>query len=350
MIRRLLAIALPLTAVLGCASVPEPDWLQALRAREAEPMPSQKIQSSDRFFGARVPAKLAVPIQLEDEAYRVSLDVGSEAPVDCWVYRDGIDFAGSLAGLSESTFSAISERFGEVDLRKVDRVDAGVIAGSPFVAIDWMYRVKTDAGPQIGQVKHLVTSKGGRGLYCQHNELGYAKTFLRVVGSILESLEYRNPNGPEPYFSEISTMSVRGLRVGVEYTTLVRDEDRDTRIDTRMALLLPVTAEELQVSDTFGVEFARADGTLINQVHVESANGEVVSHLKLNPAPGGGWTVEGTYQGKALSAKIEPGDPPSSWLGEAYTLRRSLAEGGAPGSQITLARRVPEAGPTRLGE
>ena len=62
------------------------------------------------------------------------------------------------------------------------------------------------------------------------------------------------------------------------------------------------------------------------------------------------WTVEGTYQGKTLSAKIEPGDPPSSWLGEAYTLRRSLAAGAAPGSQITLARWVPEADPTRLVE
>jgi hypothetical protein len=346
-VKRLLPIVLVVTTAIGCATVPEPDWLQALRAREAEPLPQQGIQSPDRFFRARIPAKLAGSIQREEDFYRFSLDVGAASPVDCWVYRDGIDFAASISALSEETFAAISGNFGEVELRKVDRVDAGVIAGNPFVAIDWMYRVQTDGGPQVGQVKHLVASRGGRGLYCQHNEVGYAKTFLRIVGAILESREYQEPNGPEPYFSEVSTMSVRGMRVGVQYTTLIRDADRDTRIDTRTALLLPVTADTLQVSDTFGVEFARPDGTLINQVHVESTNGEVVSHLKLDPAPGGSWTVEGTFQGKPLSAKIESASPPSSWLGDAFALRETLAERGA-GAEITIARWVPEADPTRL--
>ncbi len=344
---RSLALALVLTHAIGCASVPEPDWIQALRAREAEPLPPQAIQSSDRFFHARVTAKLVGKIQREEQAYRVSLDVGGAAPVDCWVYREGIDFAASISALSENTFTAISGQFGEVELRRVDRVDAGEIAGNPFVALDWMYRVQADGGPQVGQIKHLVASKSGRGLYCQHNEVGYARTFLRIVTAMLESLEYGKPNGPKPYFSEVSTMSVRGMRVGVEYTTLVRDADRDTRIDTRTSLLLPVTADTLQASDTFGVEFARPDGTLINQVHVESANGEVVSHLKLDPAAGGRWTVEGTFQGKPLSAKIESASPPSSWLGDAFALRETLAEGGV-GAEIKIARWVPEADPTRL--
>src|SRR5262245_14200432 len=209
-----------------------------------------------------------------------------------------------------------------------------------------MYRVNTDAGPQIGLIKHLVASKGGRGLYCQHNEVGYAKTFRRIVGGILETLEYKKPNGPTPYFSEVSTMSVRGMRVGVEDTTLVRDEDKDTRIDTRTSMLIPVTDDSLQVSDTFGVEFARPDGTLINQVHVETENGEIVSHLKLDPTPGG-WSVEGTFQGKPLTAKIDAGSRPSSWLGDAFALREALAERGA-GSELTIARWVPEADPTRL--
>jgi hypothetical protein len=225
-------------------------------------------------------------------------------------------------------------------------VDAGVIAGNPFVAVDWMYRVRTEQGLRAGQVKHLVASKEGRGLYCHHNEVGYTQTFRRIVGSLLESLEYRGPKRPEPYFSEVSTMSVRGRRVGVEYTTLVRDADRDVRIDTRTALLLPVTSDTLQVSDTIGIEFSRPDGTLINQVHVESANGELVSHLKLDPVPGG-WSVEGTFQGKPLSTRIEAEDAPSSWLGDAFALRETLAEKGS-GAEITRARWVPEADPTRL--
>jgi len=344
MTRVLFAVALATTA-LGCASVPEPDWVQALRAREAEPIAPQRLQSPDKYFRAQVPARLAVPVERDEEAYKVSLDVGAQAPVDCWVYRDDVDLAAAISALSEATFAAISEQLGKVDLREVDRVDAGVIAEGPFVALDWMYRAQTPDGPRIGQVKHLVASKDGRGLYCHHNEVGYTQTFRRVVGAMLESLEYQE-KGPKPYFTEVSTMSVRGMRVGVEYTTLVRDADRDVRIDTRTALLLPVTSDTLQVSDTVGVEFARPDGTLINQVHVESANGELVSNLKLDPVPGG-WAVEGTFQGKPLSTRIEATSPASSWLGDAFALRETLAEKGA-GAELTLARWVPEADPTRL--
>jgi hypothetical protein len=345
-VARAFPAVLAVACAIGCASIPEPDWLQALRAREAEPLAQQPIQSSDRFFRARIPAKLVGSIERDGEAYKVSLDVGSEAPVDCWVYRDDVDLAAAISALSEATFAAISDQLGRVDLREVDRVDAGVIAESPFVAVDWMYRVQADGGPRIGLVKHLVASKGGRALYCHQNELGYAKTFRRIVDSLLESLEYAGPKRPKPYFSEASTMSVRGMRVGVEYTTLVRDADRDVRIDTRTALLLPVTSDTLQVSDTVGVEFARPDGTLINQVHVESTNGELVSRLALDPVPGG-WSVEGTFQGKPLSTRIEAATPASSWLGDAFALRETLAERGV-GAEITLARWVPEADPTRL--
>jgi hypothetical protein len=314
---RSLPAVLAVSVLLGCASTPEPDWLQALRDREAEPLPQLKVQSADRFLRAKVPAKRAGKIQQTEEGYGVSLDVGATAPVDCWVYRDGVDLAASISMLSQETFAAISLQLGEVEQRGVDRVDAGVIAGSPYVAIDWMYRLRAEGGPQVGQVKHLVAHKGGRAVYCQHNEVGYAKTFLRIVGSLLSSLEYREPNGPAPYFSEVSTMSIRGMNVGIEYTTLTRDGEGDTRVDTRTALLLPVTNDTLRASDTFGVEFARPDGTLIN------------------------------FQGKSLSTRIESAQAPSSWLGDAFAPRDTLAARGA-GAEITLARWVPEADPTRL--
>jgi hypothetical protein len=345
--RRLLPIVLLLAGLPGCASVGEPAWLRELRAREAEALPAQKIESSDRFFRARVPAKLAAAVAQDGEAYHVSLDAGATAPVDCWVYRDGIDLAGSLSGLSQETFTGISKQLGEIEARQVDRVDAGAIGENPFLAIDWMYRVRTDAGPQMGQVKHLVASKGGRGLYCQHNEVGYARTFRRVAGALLESLEYRKPNGAAPYFAEISTMSLRGMRVGLQHTTLTRDRDGDTRVDTRTSMLLPVTADTLQASDTFAVEFARPDGSLINQVHVETANGELVSNLHLDPQPGGAWSVEGTFQGKPLSTRIESASQPSSWLGDAIALRETLASGGS-GARIATTRWIPDADPTRL--
>lgn len=352
-LRLLLVIAITL-GLGGCASSPEapsgePDWLQTLRAREGDPIAPRPLQSPDGFFRARVPAQPAGRVEAGEGLYAVSLDIGTTAPVDCWLYQDGIDFASSLSRLSADTFDAIGRRLGEVEARQIDRVDAGAMGESPFLALDWVYRIRAEDGPQVGQVKHLVTSKEGRGLYCQHNEIGYGETFRGIVAALLDSLEYRDPGGRAPYFSTVSTMSIREMHVGVEHTFLTDDGEGATRIDRRTSMLLPVTADTLQVSDTFDVEFARGDGSLINQVHIETVNGELLTDLRLDPQRDGSWSVEGTFQGKPLSAHIRPEEQPSSWLGEAMALRRTLA-GKPSGAAITSTRWVPEADPTRLLE
>jgi hypothetical protein len=340
-------LGLLLTLAAGCASVPEPDWLSALRAREAEPLPSREIASQDRFFHARVPARTQGEITPIDDAYALRLDIGSETPMDCWIYREGLDFATSLAALSDSTFEAIGESFGEVEKRQIEQVDAGVLAGHPYLGIDWLYRIATRDGPQLGQVKHAIASKQGRGIYCQHNELGYSQSFRRVLGDLLAGLEFTAPSDAAPYFTQVSTLAIKGMRIGLERTTLVRDDAGDTRVDTKTSLLIPVTSDTLQVSDTFGVEFARSDGSLINQVHVEASNGELVSQLELNPIGEDGWQVEGTFQTKPVSVRLRPASPPTSWLGEALALRHAIAHAGV-GGEVRLSRWVPQADPTRL--
>jgi hypothetical protein len=164
---------------------------------------------------------------------------------------------------------------------------------------------------------------------------------------MLASLEFRLGSAAPPRFSEVSTMSIRGMQIGVVYTTLRVDANGDARVDSLTSVLLPVTAEALQASDTYEVEFARADGRLINHVHVETQNGELTTHLKLNPDADGVWSVEGTFQGKPLSTRIESARDLSSWLGDALALRRTLAAGGS-GAEVTLTRWIPEADPTRL--
>ena len=343
--------ALPLAMTLACASMPvsEPAWFTELRAREVGSQAKQRIQSKDRFFRASAPAKSVAPVAQVDDAYHVSLDIGTEAPIDCFVYSDGIDFASSVAQVSERAFESIGQSLGPVQRRAVDRVDAGVLAERPYLAADWMYQVQTAEGPKLGLVKHLVTSKEGRGLYCLHNEVGYHETFRSAVVSLLETLEYASPPVRKPYFSEITIMQLRGKKIGGTYTALSRDGE-DTRVDTHTFMLVPVSHDTLRASDSFDVEFARPDGSLINQIHVESEQGRVVSHLELNPAASEGWTVEGTFQEKQLSTRIGGEKAPGSWLSEAYAVRKALEAEFGPESRVELesTRWVPDADPTRL--
>jgi hypothetical protein len=261
-------------AATGCASVPEADWLTTLRAREADPIALESLESDDGFFRAEIPARRVGEITNEGDAYGLRIDAGSETPIDCWVYRGGVDFASSLGALSESSFDAISEGLGPIEQRQIEGVDAGVLGESPFLSVSWLYRVSAEEGPQVG-------------------------------------------------------------------------DDGDTRVDTATSYVVPGAADTLQVTDTFGVEFARVDGALINQLHVETSNGELVSQLELNPSPDGAWLVDGTFQSRPLSTQFHSTDHPSSWLGEALALRDTIAESGV-GGKITVARWIPQADPTRL--
>lgn len=347
--RRELTVVLLCVVFTACASpMLMPQWLLDARGREAEPLQIASLHTSDGFFRTRVPAKLSSPIEAVENAYVVQLDMGATSPVECFVYTKGLDPAASLASLADATFEALESQLGDVDFKQVDEVDAGAIGGSPFLYASWLYRVNSGGELRIGEVKHMTVQKGGRTLHCLHNELGYTQSFRRVVGELVRSAKYKTPLRSRPHFTQISTLTIDGQRMGYEQTLLTRDAEGDTRIDVRSSLAIPASRGALRTSDSFGVEFADSEGRLINQVHVENENGELVTNLALDPGPDGGWVVSGTYQTKEIRAELAPGDP-ASWLGEAFALRRTLARQGV-GSEIALVRWMPSADPVQLIE
>lgn len=346
--RRFIVWAFLCAGALGCAATPEePPWLAEARAREAAPQKERAIAAKGAFRSKVAAEVLAAP-RRDGNTHFFALGIGSDAPIECWAHDEDLDLASSLVAFSESTFGAISEQFGKVELRRIEGVDAGALAGGAFLSVDWLYRIGDGAEARIGQVKHLAVSKNGHTLYCQHNELGYEQTFRRVVEGLVRELVYTKGVPRKPYYEEISVFAVHDMRVGVQHVTLVRDEEGDTRIDLRSFTLFPVDAETFQSSDTYGVEFVRRDGTLINQAHVESVNGELATQLKLDPEEGG-WKVHGTFQNKPIESRIDTAQPPGSWLGEVLAVRREIAKKGV-GGEIVMARWMPDADPTRFLE
>ena len=159
--KQLCSILVLCIGLAGCASTAfEPQWLSEARGRELELLPQQQIRSQDRFFRAMVPANLTAPIDRQEDAYHVRLDIGSEAAIDCWVYREGLDTASALAAFSDTTFEAISQTLGEVDYKRIQGVDAGAIGGSPFLSVDWLYRIGDGDSVQVGAVTHIAAQKG----------------------------------------------------------------------------------------------------------------------------------------------------------------------------------------------
>lgn len=349
--RRFVPCALLLASALGCASGPQgqgPAWLMEAREREAAPLPARDIEA-EGVFHARAPAELLEAPRSEGPTHFFSLGIGSTAPLECWLHDSELDLANSLSAFSTATFDAISQQFGQVEQREVAGVDAGSLAGGAFLSVDWLYRIGEGDQARIGQIKHLAVSKDDHTLYCHHNELGYEQTFRRVIEELVRELEFEQAPRRRPYYEEISVFTVHDMRVGMEHVTLARDAEGDTRIDLRASMLVPVDASTLQTSDSYGVEFVRRDGSLINQAHAEVVNGELVTRLELDPELDGSWRAHGTFQTKPIDAHIDTPDPLGSWLGEVLSVRREIEQNGV-GGEVVLVRWLPEADPTRFLE
>ena len=347
--RALPALALALAACAAPATPQEPPlpgWFEAARAREAEPPTSQALASEDGAFRAVVPARLAAPIAADEQGFRFALDAGAGSPIECLVTRaDELDPAGSLVSFSRESFEALAAQAGKISIHRIDAVDAGAFGASPYLGVTWLYRAKSEDGARVGEVKHLIATRSGRSVYCRHHELGYEATFRRVVAALVESLEPRD-RPAAPSFSQISTRQVRGMRVGFEHTALVREPGGELRVETHASTLLPV-GRTLEANDSLGIERARPDGSLIQQLYVESNDGALVTNLKLDPAGGGAWRVSGTFQGRPLEQGIARAHP-TSFVGE--TLAARMVASSPVGAAVKLQRWVPAADPTQILE
>ena len=308
---------LGVAATVSASAADEPAWLTEARAREAKPVAIQSIASQDGAFSVKVPAKLKEPIDPSEGTYAMALDFGAGVEANCEVVPDGLDLAAVLRNAATLTFERLEPVQGKIEARAIEHTDAGAIGGSPYLAIEWVYRVATDKGPMLGTVKQVAATKYGHGVYCSHVEMGYRKSFRAMVDALVGSLETKET--PEtPYLTDITALSLATSAVGISYSTLTRDKDGDIRAYTSTALMIPNGPGTLMTQDSTHLHWTRPDGSLINAVHAQSTNGDLDVDLTLARNEQNRWAVEGTFKGKALNAVIagdrDPGTPVSQLM------------------------------------
>jgi hypothetical protein len=346
--RQRIALALLGLCFLSAASAGEPDWLVAARAREGQLRPSKKVKSTDGFFHAQVPAKVVGKIVPDDETYLLRLDVQAGTPVECVVLRHAQDLASFLVGTSNSAYEMIEPPRGKVAAKAVERVDAGAIGASPFLAVDWTHRIEAEGQePAVGALKQIAASKDGHTVYCVHNEVGYSQTFRKLAEALVSSITFDDTPKTRPYRSEVSTLTLQGMRVAVDEVTYTKDKDGDTQIQHTSAMLLPVGGETLSASDELMIQWVRPDGSLINALQIESDNGQIATQLKLDPRDDGSWSVSGTFKSKPLTVEVPPGAP-STMLSDVIQLRSKMTQQNPVGSVMKVETWLPGVDPSKL--
>ncbi|MDY0068215.1 MAG: hypothetical protein RBS02_17770 [Steroidobacteraceae bacterium] len=333
-----LVLALPLICLSGVVqSAEEPQWLKDARAREGKLRRAITVKDSEGFFSTKLPVKLVGKVEQQEGGYMLTLDIGSEAPMTCEVLHEEFDLAGTLGSVAQSTFAEIEPIQGKIDVKAVEQQDAGVMGRSPFMAVDWLYRVNGGEGPKLGALKQIAAIKDGRGLYCSHIDIGYTKSFRSVATAFIESIEFANPE-PQPLYFEISTASLGDRRIGVAIASMQQDEDGDNRLVNMSSLLVPVTPDTLTAQDAYHIQWARPDATMINATHVVSSDGEIETNLSLRRAEDGGWMFEGIFNQKEIAGTIGSEADPATWLAQARARRALFDREDVVGA--TLSERV----------
>jgi hypothetical protein len=312
------------------ATAAEPQWLTDARAREGKLAHERKLESPDGLLRARVPAKPGAAITFEDGDYRVNLEIGASGPIECLVTDDS-DLAALLREAAGPTFELIASVQGKIEARGVERVDAGAIGASPYIAVDWIYRANAGETPGASGFKQ------------------FAATFRNAVHALVESLAYANAPD-QPFFTEVAVVSMNGMRIGVSTNILLRDAEGNTQSEQRTSMLVPVGPETLQSSDVMHVHSMRPDATLIRSLYVESSNRSIESQLELQLGDDGAWHVEGKFKGKPLSAAWPGEEAPTTWLEEALTLRKRLTEENAEGASFSVMQWLASADPSTRTE
>lgn len=310
----------------------DPNWFDKLLAREAEPLPERPVATEDGVLETRVAAEIMSAPQIMEGDYFLQLDLGGDAPMECWLYPEGHDMAASQRAFSEALFEHIGETQGELQMKAIQRIDAGVFGAHPYLALDWLYRVQSSQGPLAGQLKLLTAHNRGASAHCFHNEAGYAKTFERIFRGLVDNLEVANAS-PEPYFELVQSISMNDLKLGVARIAFVPTESGNTRITEVSTAVLPISTEAVAARDTYNVQISSPRGRLLKEVDIASQDGELTTQLTLDATEDGGWTVSGTYDSKDFSATPEPKGLLSG-LGQRWMFREFLAS-ASPGDETT---------------
>lgn len=341
------AFAFSLLLFTPAFAAEEPQWLTDARAREIGSMEATQVDSKDGWFSLRTPGKLVNTVEKVEGSYTVALDVGGDANVYCEVLPDGIDLAGALQETLQRAIAEIEANQGKIEARALESTNAGAYGAVPYIELAWLYRVASPDGPLLGSLKQFVMEKGKLGVFCVHNDIGFTRTFAAVTRAFADSLETAEP-ASTPYYAEISTASMSGVKIGVAVSTLERDAEGDTRARQMTAMLIATGDGAVRSQDSTHINWLRPDGSLINAAHIQVSNGEISHDLALQDVDGI-WTVEGEVQGKEVKATLPQDAQPGNWVTQARQLRALLAQPDATGHEHAMGFWVAE-NPGKLTE
>ncbi|MFZ9052410.1 MAG: hypothetical protein ACO22K_05305 [Woeseiaceae bacterium] len=323
-----------------------PDWLIKAMAREANNLEPTAVSAANGRYRFQLAGKATAAVAVNN-GWSFESDIGAEMPLECHIVTGETDLAELVANLAEAGIAARAEAIGgPVDNRSIHSVDAGAIAGAPFLALEWIYTIGKAPNALLGFTKVRAATNGGIVQACSHNLVGYRETFSNAFAEFVRTAQLPKDRTP-PYYEEIAVHSLGDQRVGVTLARFSLDEIGNSRINTTLSSLVPVAADKISYEDSSTISSSTPEGLLIDARTSNSQSGELLTDLQLSRKDNNDWVVRGTYRGTIIDTVINGSARPLSEVGQILTTRE-LFSGDA--AEVSFPVWLADADPTRVAE
>ncbi len=292
--------------------------VEALLSREVQGLTPRRFDQG----GVHVEVLSSAAPTLGDEGGvpKLSIPIGSEAAVHCYVYPQDPDPGGTLSLIVQNLKKQFS-------VRALAPGPIEVVDEAPVVSLGVVYL--TQQGKAVGQIKLAFHSRFGSASMCLHDEVGYQASFARVYQSFFGSLKHGKPPF-SPSYVEVVTAEINGAPAGYDRNLVVTEKGKRKLLSTGLVFGLRSATELVTQDYSSSVSVDDKDRIEVGR-WLESRDGSLVLDVELEHLGGPRYAYRGSRLGKEvkgeLSAQDKEGLPSSLWTqGE---LKRRLAKGGA---------------------
>jgi len=305
-----------------------PVWLKEAMIVEVGEFKPETMVIEELGVTMKTPFGASAEMELGDGAWYLPLKFETSGLIECYLFFEEVDFAHGLVSMADYMIDVNVETFGEVSSKQLFHLDAGSVESRPFLSLEWLYTMGKGSEARVQLLKGRMAIIDEYALYCFHHSVGYRASFDKAFEFMVQNIDFESRLA-EPYFTEISKVSINGSVIGFNMEVFTLDSDGDTEILTALSTLIPATTDTLMKSDRVSIEYSTPDGRLINMNTVEVENDSLKQSLAFGPLDPETWEVSGELRGKEFQQSIKSTNVVSSNLKPRLVYHEFAASGEA---------------------
>ncbi len=278
---------------------PEKPDFKAMEKRELKTKAKSELTSKDGYLtvSGEWTKKPEISYFETGSFYYLPLRIGTVAPLECYVYKERLDMASSLLN-----FHNVMIKQFKISQREITRLNTSAIGDIPFMRVDLAY---INEQKHYGNLKTIVGNKFSNGFVCVHNEIGYKKTFQRIVSQLVKSLKVKDNSYLKDYQSRsISTVEINSQKAGIVESYVVPLDQKQLYYVEYSSILIPRSKSDIVTLDKFVGEVSNQSGTLTSADYVTLKNGELDMEIRLERQKNGRFGVNGTFLSKEIKMNL----------------------------------------------